>query len=96
MLVAGYPLLRMTRREFDGLLEYSSSLPTGTTIGKRWRRNDLAFGPWLASSDEHLHFFDGTPEAGEQPKLWIVGEYQEDPDPKMVRIVWHRVEIVES
>ena len=33
----------MTRREFDELMEYSTSLPSGTTIGKIWKchaRND--------------------------------------------------------
>jgi hypothetical protein len=28
----------MERHELDSLLEYSYSVPTGTTIGKRWRR----------------------------------------------------------
>ena len=28
----------MSQAEFDELLEYSTSLPTGTTIGKRWKR----------------------------------------------------------
>ena len=28
----------LTRREFDALPEYSCSLPTGTTVGKRWKR----------------------------------------------------------
>lgn len=28
----------LTRQEFDELLEYSLSVPTGTTIGKRWKR----------------------------------------------------------
>jgi hypothetical protein len=27
----------MTQREFDGLLEYSCSVPTGQSIGKRWK-----------------------------------------------------------
>jgi hypothetical protein len=32
---------RLTQHEFDALLDYSASLPTGTTIGKQWkRRND--------------------------------------------------------
>ena len=30
--------VRLTRREFDELPEYSASVPTGTTIGKRWKR----------------------------------------------------------
>ncbi len=28
----------MTRSEFEALPEYSCTLPTGTTIGKRWKR----------------------------------------------------------
>jgi len=31
--------LTLTRAELDALPEYSRSLPTGTTIGKRWKRN---------------------------------------------------------
>lgn len=27
----------LTRKQFDALLEYSCSLPTGTTIGKQWK-----------------------------------------------------------
>jgi hypothetical protein len=34
-------VVQLTQREFDELLDYSASLPTGTTVGKRWkRRND--------------------------------------------------------
>jgi hypothetical protein len=32
----------ITREELEALPEYSCSIPTGTTIGKRWRR-DVAF-----------------------------------------------------
>lgn len=28
----------ITRREFDALPEYSCSLPTGTAVGKKWKR----------------------------------------------------------
>lgn len=31
------PELRLTQEEFNELGEYSCSLPTGTTIGKRWK-----------------------------------------------------------
>lgn len=34
------PALRMSPREFHDLPEYSSTLPTGTIPGKRWRRLD--------------------------------------------------------
>ena len=33
----------MTRREFEDLPQYSCSLPTGQTIGKRWKRDLTAF-----------------------------------------------------
>ncbi|WP_036291520.1 hypothetical protein [Methylosinus sp. PW1] len=39
------PILRLTRREFRELREYSCSIPTGTTPGKRWKRLDGAFDP---------------------------------------------------
>lgn len=39
------PPLRLTRAEFDALPEYSATLPTGTTPGKRWRRHDGAHDP---------------------------------------------------
>lgn len=37
----------MTQREVDDLLEYSTSLPTGTTAGKAWKRRV----PWNAPKD---------------------------------------------
>ncbi len=35
----------MTQREFDELPEYSATLPTGTCIGKRWKRRARS-GTW--------------------------------------------------
>ena len=33
----GYPEKHLTLREWNNLLEYSASLPTGTTPGKQWK-----------------------------------------------------------
>jgi hypothetical protein len=30
--------IMLSAREFESLLDYSRSLPTGQTVGKRWRR----------------------------------------------------------
>lgn len=30
----------LTKQEFDALPDYSCSLPTGTTIGKQWKRRN--------------------------------------------------------
>ena len=35
---AQHLVTHLTQREFDELLEYSTTLPTGTTIGKKWKR----------------------------------------------------------
>jgi hypothetical protein len=42
----GKKYIWLTQREVDDLPEYSSSYPTGTTIGKRWKRQ-LNDGTWL-------------------------------------------------
>jgi hypothetical protein len=84
------PVMRLTPKEFKGLLEYSASLPTGTTPGKRWRRLNGA----------HDRAFI---RRGGKPR-WIIGQY--DPDglsvsevqamedagkrPPQIRIFWYR------
>jgi len=36
------PVAKMSIAEFDALPEYSTTLPTGTTIGKKWKRHILS------------------------------------------------------
>ena len=71
--------IRMTAGELRELLEYSCSLPTGTKIGKTWKRNNAAYGRRPP----------GTP-----PDWWM-GEYVEDPDPELVGIVWRKIIVME-
>ena len=58
--------LVISRDELSALPEYSCSIPTGTTIGKRWRR-DVQFN---------------TPRAKGQTiePEWMIGEYYELPE----------------
>jgi hypothetical protein len=51
----------LTPAEFDALPEYSCSLPTGTIVGKRWKRDNNWGG--LRGHD---------PSRGED---WYMGEY---------------------
>lgn len=57
----GKKVTEMSTRELEELDEYSCSLPTGTTFGKRWRKN-ASFGIekppvwWLG-----YYFDDNTP-----------------------------------
>jgi hypothetical protein len=68
----------MTRGQFDALPTYSCTLPTGTTIGKKWKR-DL---------NEPRRFHRVEPNA---PPDWWTGEYVPDPEPGMVGIKWRKV-----
>ena len=64
--------------ELESMDEYSCSLPTGTTVGKIWKRNLTAF---QRSQGRVLE-----PE-------WIVCMYAEHEDPNKVRILTFNVEL---
>lgn len=90
--------VRLTRREFEALSEYSSTVPTGTTLGKRWKRNLNAYRDPCFS---HLHVFDGTREPDFRGPDWWMGEYAADPkaklregEPETVLIVWSKIALV--
>lgn len=72
------PALRITAREFRALPEYSCSLPTGTTPGKRWKRLDGAH-------DRNFLAAGGKPH-------WMIGEYDPacPPGAKIIKIFWYR------
>lgn len=64
----------MTERELRELREYSTSLPTGTTPGKRWRR---AVRPWFDEPNDEWRmgeygqpFPEGHKYFGEIPIYW--------------------------
>ncbi len=56
-----YPPLLISKADFDALPEYSATLPTGTTPGKRWKRHDGVF-------DQEFR------QAGGEP-FWLIGEF---------------------
>ncbi len=67
----------MTFEDLLALPEYSCTNPTGTTIGKRWRRHE----PYRRSAEcckEH--------DCGH----WFIGEYVTHPEPGMVGIRWSK------
>lgn len=89
--VADLPPLCIGQGELTELYEYSTSIPTGTTIGKRWRRNLNAY---VRPQVTHLHFFDSVPVREVLPPLWVIGEYVACDEPGMVGIKWFRTELV--
>jgi hypothetical protein len=67
----------LPRAMFDELPEYSCSLPTGTRIGKCWKRNTLATtplsrdGPWLLGCFERIIPGDGRPGRAGKDRVLI-------------------------
>lgn len=61
---ARLPVVHIEPRALDALPEYSTTIPTGVVIGKRWKRN--------AMIGVQMRF-------GRCESLWEVCEYVEDP-----------------
>ena len=84
-----FPTIRLSPSALAALREYSRTLPTGTTIGKRWKRN----------ANDGLRFpIDawGLRFVFPAPPRWMMGEYAESTIPGMVDILWYRVEVGEE
>jgi hypothetical protein len=85
--------VELTRAEFDMHLrawgEYSRSLPSGTTVGKKWFCNrdlDRVGSEASIAYAEHVMadvFMD-----------WWLCEYTEHPDPKLIAISYKKVRII--
>jgi hypothetical protein len=78
--IAGLPVERIKRSTLDKLPEYSCSLPTGTIVGKVWKKNLNAFDP---------------AHRGEAP-LWVICEYVECALPGQIGIDYRRAEIIDD
>jgi hypothetical protein len=72
----GTPEEVISKEELRKLLEYSCTLPTGTIIGKRWRRNVL---------EPKIHH--GVLPRG-TPAEWMIGEYYDIGSKTEVGIRW--------
>ena len=76
--------LQMTLKELTELPEYSLTLPTGTTVGKRWRAH-----PIRQACTCHC---TGKPDPS--CTQWSVGEYCPSSVQDSVDILWRPVVIV--
>lgn len=65
MQVSEHEYLKLTREEFNRLPEYSWSLPTGTTIGKRWRREQV----WDEEGQKKSRWWVGEYIVDPDPKM---------------------------
>lgn len=71
----------LTEKELMALPNYSCTLPTGTVVGKKWRRD--------MNEPKRFHGHDKT-----LPELWWTGEFIPDDRPGMIGIRWRRVVIL--
>lgn len=74
----------MERADLDALPDYSMSIPTGTTIGKRWKRDNNV-----------TRLLNGAlPDRERGLNDWWMGEYQPHEDPRYVNIMWLKILVV--
>ena len=79
----------LTTKEFDDLLEYSCSIPTGTALGKKWKRHVFCF------EDQGKKFYgwhlpEGTSFISDE---WNQGEYVKSKKPGLVDIRWTEIAV---
>lgn len=72
----------MTRREFDSLDEYSTSLPSGVYAGKIWKC--------------HLGAFARRMNPSLPAPIWKLVEYVDDGDPESMAIHWRIIHLTDG
>lgn len=80
--------------ELRSMDDYSCSLPSATTIGKKWKNNRNAYRHRYPDAPEVSQYV--TQLVGPLEPCWYTGEYIDDPDPKLVGIKWSCVVLVEG
>ena len=86
--------VRLARKEFEELPEYSCTIPTGMPIGKKWKCDRMAY----RKDDEACIWKVNQVFLGKKPMEWWQGEYVEldPPSPGWVRIQWDPISIEEE
>jgi hypothetical protein len=89
--------IELTQAEVDELLEYSTSVPSGTTVGKRWKRDNNCLGQTGRPKADRDYIHATARMVGHEHD-WVLGEFIEcDPPRKdFVRILWRKIIIKEE
>lgn len=97
--------IRLYLWELMSMPEYSTSIPTGTTPFKMWRRDDgLRLRHVLAERYRHAKLADNESECAAlkaefealPEHTWRVGQYYPVEDPKVIGIRWYDVQPLEG
>lgn len=85
-------IIQLTKVEFDALLSYDVSIPTGTLMGKRWKRRrwDPARACAKCASCK-MGIKCGRGWIDE----WDMGEFVPDPGKGMIGIAWKEIKVVD-
>jgi len=81
----------LTQKEFDDLLEYSTSIPTGTTIGKRWKRRIIVF---KTINDKIFNAGYLPPNTTFIEEYYLIGEYIPSEKEGQIGIQWKKSVVV--
>jgi len=108
--VSGHPITEVTRAEFDALLDYSCSLPTCTSLGKKWKRDDWSFQRKPRDLDALLNdmrrrgpLTDASVRVAQETLaegvLWVMGyfyeDFTDDRGRERTRMGWRRLKVME-
>lgn len=77
----------MDQESFDDLLEYSCTIPTQTTIGKRWKHGQCSCTDLHSTHPKYRRY--GTCK---EHNTWFMREYEESDNTERVKI--HAREII--
>jgi len=80
----------ITPQELKNLPEYSGSLPTGTFIGKIWKRAAYEEGSGYKKHEDGKCYWHGE-RVG-----WWLGRYEKCDDPTKVNIEWYVPLVMDS
>ncbi|GAH84170.1 unnamed protein product [marine sediment metagenome] len=80
----------LTKEQFDALPEYSTSIPTGTTAGKQWKRHTYVLEIKGREGRKYYAGYVPSKEYRIIEDYWTMGEYGE-PEGDQVPIKWRRI-----
>lgn len=88
----------LTKKEFEALGEYSCTLPSGTTIGRRWKKNNNAYAwvgwaPCAGGGVVLRHYWCAMMQPPEGARKidwadWDIGEFYDIGNERKIGIRW--------
>lgn len=84
--------IEMGQSYFDSLDDYSCTLPSGTYVGKRWKRRT----PYRAMPHSYFENYKGRLVDLDQVPTWTMGEFYDIGSADSIGINWRPIVVVNS